>query len=186
MKLELVVGVCASLGMAPLPAWAEPHAEPKPEQFHARAGSVSLAALAGTSFGDGSGYGEGRRFRGSYGARLGYSFASTPLYLGVTLVRQTTDVREDWTLDEGTFDVELGSEHAAGPILVRPYLGLGVLVGIYSSDDGGNSALRPCLTPGVLARYPLGLVDIGVELRYQMIGSYPDALSALGSAGLAF
>jgi hypothetical protein len=160
------------------------------EELRPRAGSFSLAALVGANYGDEVGL-RGNRLMFGYGGRAGYSFATTPLYLGVTVVTYATEVEYDDTTETGTehfinTDIEVGVEVAAGPLILRPYLNLGVLLGIYEGPSEGNSAILPGLSPGLLTRYPLGPVDVGVDARLELNTGMPATISALASVGVAF
>jgi hypothetical protein len=160
------------------------------EELRPRAGSFSVAALFGANYGDEMGL-RGARLMFGYGGRAGYSFETTPLYLGVTVVAYEDEIEYDDTPETGTehyinTDVEIGVEVAAGPLLLRPYVGLGVVLAVYDGPSGGNSGIIPRLAPGLLARHPLGPVDIGVDARLELNSGWPATVSALGSVGVAF
>jgi len=144
-----------------------------------------MAALLGYGFGGDLGSGDDNVFGTSYGLAAGYVFPSN-VYLGGTRLRYLgpADVVEDY--DTFTLDLELGYEIGEGPFRVRPSFGLGVLMAIIDTEDGGNSALRPQVVPAVLAQYSLGIFRIGAEARYAIVTSYPHVVSLLGSVGVAF
>lgn len=155
------------------------------------AGSFSFAALAGWSLNDEVGA-RGYRALFGYGARAGYSFANTPLYLGLTVVGYSDELREDpeyggmiyGTEHQLTTDVDLGAEFLAGPFVLRPYLGLGVLTSIYDAPPNGGSGIAPHVVPGLHVRYPLGFVDVGVDARYEANSHSSPSATALGSIGV--
>jgi len=160
------------------------------EKLHPRAGSFSVAALFGANYGDEVGL-RGNRLMFGYGGRAGYSFETTPLYLGVTVVAYEDEIEYDYTSETGTehyvnVDIDVGAEVDAGPLILRPHLGLGVMIGVYDSPEGGNSAIVPRLSPGLLTRYPMGPVDVGVDARLELNANSPTTVSALGSVGVAF
>jgi hypothetical protein len=155
------------------------------------AGSFSFAALAGWSVGDEAGP-EGYRALFGYGGRAGYSFANTPLYLGLTVVSFSDEVREApeyggmlyGTEYHITTDVDFGAEFLAGPLVLRPYLGLGVLTSIYDTPPDSGSGLAPRVVPGFHARYPMGFMDVGIDARYETTSPSSPSATALGSIGI--
>ena len=159
-------------------------------ELRPRAGSFSLAALFGYNYGDEIGV-DGDRLLFGYGVRAGYSFETSPLYLGVTVVGYKAEVEYDDTTETGTeryidTDIEIGAELDAGPWILRPYVGCGARLAIFEGPSGGNSAIVPHLAPGLLVRYPLGPVDLGVDARLELYTGWPTTVSALGHVGVAF
>jgi hypothetical protein len=192
MARQPFVAVPLLLCLLPTIAVAETPAETassgNPEQSRPRAGSFSIAALAGYNYGDEVGA-DGYRLMFGYGGRVGYSFETTPLYLGATVVGYEDRVEYDDTTEVGTENyidvaIDIGGEIVVAPVILRPYVGVGVQLAIYESPSGGNSAIFPHVSPGLLARYPLGPLDFGVDARWELGGS--KAVSALGSVGVAF
>jgi hypothetical protein len=154
------------------------------------AGSFSVAVLAGWNYGNEVGAG-GYRAMFGYGARAGYTFPTTPLYLGVTVIQYSEEIEQNEY--EGTapgterqirVNFDIGAELAAGPFFVRPYLGLGTLLAVYDISPNGNSAIFPQVTLGMHARYPLGPIDIGADARWELGWEKTGAL--LGSIGVRF
>ncbi len=172
---------------APAPALRE-----NGEQSREPAGSPSVAALGGVSFGDEVGSG-GYRIMFGYGARAGYTFGATPLYLGFTVIQYTDTIEQadpeydgggDGTERRIPVSFDIGTELAAGPFRVRPYVGLGTLLAIYDVSPNGNSAIFPQITLGAHVRYPLGPIDFGADARWELGWEKTGAL--LGSAGAHF
>jgi len=186
LTVSFLLCLLPRISAADTPAAAAPSGNA--ERLRPRAGSFSIAALGGYNYGADFGAG-GSRLSFGYGGRAGYSFEATRLYLGVTVVGHQNEVEYDDTSETGTeqyvnVGIDIGAELEAAPFIVRPYLGVGAQLGIYDGPSGGNSGIFPHLSPGVLARYPLGPLDIGVDARLELGGSR--ALCALGSVGVAF
>jgi hypothetical protein len=137
---------------------------------------------------------DGGRLLFEVGARAGYRFAATPLYLGVTVShrRDELDVdpgEEPGTEHDITVDMELGAEFHAGPVLLlRPYLGLGTVLVLFDHGADSGSGLYVVALPGILAHCLMGdIVDVGVDAHWQAASSdFTDSVSLLGSAGLTF
>jgi hypothetical protein len=201
MKRAVVAGMvwvlCGAPGLALAQAPSAVVAGDKEQAFPAsallpeREGVVSISALLGYGFALDTGsrvvddYGVGA------GVRAGYTFAATPLYLGGTgLGYRPEDDTEDVQLY--SLDFELGYEVSAGPVVLRPYLGLGAYLVIFDlterSEPGARagSGISLQLVPGFLASYSLGPLRVGAEARYSRVSVGKDALVLLGSAGVAF
>lgn len=148
-----------------------------------RQGHLNLAILSGYGFNDfGADTSGGRPYRFGFGARAGYTFGSG-IYLGGTFVRHLGESNKSTLPDvDATFrsslrvtyaGAELGSDFAAGPLVVRPYVGVGAsfvsyeveALGIKAGDTDGAVALWP----GVTAFCPVGDVQLGVDLRYVLV-----------------
>jgi hypothetical protein len=188
---------CSSLvifSMCLLPRISAAATEPAPsensKELRPRAGVFSTALLVGYNYGDEVGV-RGNRLSFGYGGRAGYSFEATPVYLGVTVVAYKDQVEYDDTAETGTqhqidVNIDIGAELDVGPLILRPYLGCGALLAIYDGPVESNSAIIPGLSPGVLTRYPLGPIDIGLDVRLELYGHQFRTLSALGNLGVAF
>jgi hypothetical protein len=120
-------------------------------------------------------------------------FAASPLYLGFTVSHREDELdvdpgEEPGTEHDITVDMELGVELHAGPVLLRPYLGLGTVLAVFDHGADSGSGIYVVAVPGLLAHYPLGdWVDVGVDARWQAASSdFTDSVSLLGSAGLSF
>jgi hypothetical protein len=114
---------------------------------------LSLAGLAGNGFEDGVNVG--------FGARLGYGF--NRLYLGGTFVYHLGESRdanvlgqsEDVSVNIWYFGGEVGYDVAAGPLLVRPYAGLGMGTARGCFGSACDTESRAYIAPGVAALFPL-------------------------------
>jgi hypothetical protein len=155
-------------------------------------GRVSLAVLAGINSGN-------EKYAGNaeplfeMGARAGYRFSASPLYLGFTVSHRQDELdvdpgEEPGTEDDIIVDLDLGAEFHAGPVLLRPYLGLGAMLAVFDNGANSNSGIAPLVILGALARYPLGdIVEVGLDARWQTASpGTPATVSLLGSAGLSF
>jgi hypothetical protein len=144
-----------------------------------------MAALLGYGFAGPGWPDDTNHFGVGYGVAAGYVFPSN-VYLGGTALGYRGVSGDTSQYDTFTLDLEFGAEFGAGPFSLRPTLGLGVLLAIFSNEEGGNSALRPQVVPALLAQYSLGIVRVGAEARYVLVASYPGSLSLLGSVGVEF
>lgn len=165
-----------------------PVAVPSPSAAHAgaHAGSLSLGLLAGLTYGNRVGAGSSRALLG-LGGHAGYRFAATPMYLGFTVSHRGDDTPESPNDAEQRImlDLDLGAELSGGWLTVRPYVGLGTALFIYEGPDGGSGFVS-FLAPGVFVHRPLGVADVGVNVRWEVMPSHwGDSLAVLGSVGLA-
>ena len=154
-------------------------------------GIVSISALLGYGLVLDAGSTPVENYGVGAGVRAGYTFAATPLYLGGTGLRYRPESdTEDVQLY--TLDFELGYEVSAGPVVLRPYLGLGASLAVFDlterSEPGARagSGISVQVVPGFLASYALGPLRVGAEARYARVSTWKDALSLIGSAGVAF
>jgi len=179
--LTTLSAVGATMLMGATPA----HAEAAPT-----AGHVSVGGLVGYGFKDGTNFG--------LGVRGGYTLPMN-VYLGGTFVyhlgkSQSTAVG-DVSSNIYYFGFEGGYDIAAGPVVVRPYLGLGAATAVASIpafDFGGvtmpaSSATdtRFGLWPGASVLYPLGSAFIGADARYLIVEDY-NAFSVFATGGVQF
>lgn len=185
---------CMAPGLAGAADRAAP-AEEKSQRVSDPAGLVRVSALGGFGYGNGVRLGDDDYLGVGYGVRGGYTFAGTPLYLGGTLLRYLGPSGGSYDVDSGSLDFEIGYEIVAGPIVVRPYLGVGALVTAWSLRNGasaeggetGNSGLAPRVVPGLLVWHPIGIVAVGAEARYEQTANGQDrALALMGSIGVRF
>jgi len=157
------------------------------EQSREPTAAISVAVLAGWNHGDEVGAGGYRTLFG-HGVRAGYSFATTPLYLGFTAVHYKHEFEQDdseYGREHVTdhlvhVDFDIGAEFHGGPLILRPYIGLGAFIGIHDASNG-NSAIFPELVPGLHIRYPLGPVDFGADARLEV--GWEKTAALLGSVG---
>jgi len=181
-KLAIALGAAAAVtvfGVTPA------HAEAAPTAGHA-----SAAALLGYGFKDGVGLG--------LGVRGGYTLPMN-LYLGGTFVyhlgKSESTAFGDVSTNIYYFGVEGGYDLAAGPVVIRPYLGLGPATGratIPGISFGGVST--PAVTasdtkfgvwPGATVLYPLGSAFVGADARFLIVDNF-NALSLFATGGLQF
>jgi hypothetical protein len=174
-----------------VPAVDEERALPAPAVLAEPEGIVSISALLGYGFVLDSGSPVAENYGVGAGVRAGYTFAATPLYLGGTGLRYRAEIgTEDVQLY--SLDFELGYEISAGPVLLRPYLGLGAALVVFDLTERSEAGARAGsgislqVVPGFLASYSVGPLRLGAEARYVRVSTWKDALSILGSAGVAF
>jgi len=159
----------------------------------ASAMGASAGVLVGNGFKDGYNLG--------LGARAGVTLP-LGIYVGGTFVYhlgKSESLRgADLKTNVFYFGAEGGYEISAGPLTVRPYLGLGyasaqstqanctALVGCTAGDTSGESKFA--LWPGVTALFPVGSLFVGADLRYVLLPDATDgnAFSAFLTAGLTF
>ncbi len=136
-------------------------AEPSPT-----AGHYSGAGLIGYGFNDG--------YKLGIGARGGYTLPAN-FYVGGTLVyhlgsSQATSFG-DFKYHIAYFGAEGGYDLVAGPLIVRPYLGLGYAVLTASLAGFSASSSTLALWPGATALYPMGNLMLGADARFVITGS---------------
>jgi hypothetical protein len=169
-------------------AEAPSHSEKRPES-PPDPGLLSASFLAGGSVGDEVGS-DGVRALFGYGARGGYRFPASRLYLGVTVMGYSDEVREDpeyggmlYGTEQLIYtSIEIGAEYPVRSLMLRPYLGLGVLAAIYDTPPNSGSGLLPAVVPGIHARYPSGPLYLGLDARFELSANLSGAL--LGCIGL--
>jgi hypothetical protein len=127
------------------------------------------------------GYGFDDLYKVGFGVRGGYTLPQMPIYVGGTFVYHL-GTSEDFPGGSATINVmmigaEGGYELAAGPVIVRPYAGLGIAVfkesvpsvTIAGVTAGGGSASTSKLyfSPGATVLYPVTPnIGLGVDARY--------------------
>jgi hypothetical protein len=151
--------------------------------LHATAASAagpSAALMLGEGFKDGYRFGIGARagFTLPMSVYLGGTFV---YHLGTTEASQTGDVK----LNLFYFGAEGGYELSAGPLTVRPYLGLGYAsvmgsapgycVGSVCGPEVSKSEGHGAVWPGATAMYPIGNLFIGGDVRYVVLLDADDA-----------
>jgi hypothetical protein len=115
------------------------------------------------------------------GVRGGYTLPFN-LYLGGTFVYHLGGSRStpvgDYSMNVLYFGVEAGYDIEAGPVIIRPYLGLGDLIGVVSVPEvclpapfggcfgGSDSASAFGLWPGAAVLYPIDNFFIGGDTRF--------------------
>jgi len=177
-KLSIALGAAALVtlfGVAPA------HAEAAPTAGHA-----SVAGLLGYGFKDGLGLG--------LGVRGGYTLPMN-LYLGGTFVYHLGKSEGDASINVYYYGVEGGYDIAAGPVVVRPYVGLGAATAkatIPGFNFGGVnlpstsvSDTKFALWPGATVLYPLGQAFVGGDARFLVLDNY-NAFSLFATGGVQF
>lgn len=165
-------------------------AEGRAEEKHLVLGNRwSAAPLVGYGTGD---------MKVGLGARAGYTF-DTPIYVGGTFLYHfgTGSVANAGGLStsERTFyypAVEAGYDLAVGPVLVRPYGGLGVLFAKTTLTAGGAEASATdkqlMVYPGVTGQYliPHSAVFVGADARVLLpVEGENASFSLFATAGLS-
>lgn len=181
-KLAIALGAAAVVSLF---GAAPAHAEVSPT-----AGHGSVGALLGYGFKDGLGLG--------LGVRGGYTLPMN-LYLGGTFVyhlgKSESTPFGDTKVNVYYFGVEGGYDIAAGPVVVRPYLGLGAatakasfpggsVAGI-SLPGGDSSDTKFALWPGATVLYPIDNFFVGGDARFLIVDNF-NAFSLFATAGLQF
>jgi len=115
------------------------------------------------------------------GARAGYTFPTTPTYLGGSFIYH---FGKD-NLRSYVFGVEGGYDLSLHPVVMRPYLGIGdavvraksltIDVGGMTSGGGFEWAGNFAFWPGLSVIYPIGAFFVGADARVQFI---PDATAS--------
>ena len=163
--------------------------------FHTQRASA-MGASAGLLVGDGfkDGYNLGLGARAGVTLPLGLYVGGTFVYhLGSTQTFRGADLRANVFY----FGGEGGYEISAGPLTVRPYLGLGYaspritqancsLGACVAGETSGDSKFA--LWPGATVLLPVGNLFVGADLRYVVPFDTTDgnALGAFLTAGMSF
>ena len=143
----------------------------------------SGAVLVGNGFKDGYNIG--------FGARAGLTLPLS-VYVGGTLIyhlgkTETTAIgdvtsRLLYVGGEGGYDVN------AGPLTVRPYLGVGYASLTGSAGGFSSSTGKLAFWPGAVALFPIGNLFVGADARYVLIvdASDANAFSLFATLGMNF
>ncbi len=82
---------------------------------------------------------------------------------------------------------EVGYDLDVGPVIVRPYVGLGYGTAKAKAEVGGNSIDRSegglAFWPGVMARYPIDAFFVGADARYALVTG-TDKITNAGGVGV--
>ena len=219
MRKLTAIGVGLALSLLGATAMAEEApkaaAEPTPPAASSEGGSssgfvadsggtkVSLGVLAGFGLhGDPNFYGLG------FGARVGVNL-SGPLYVGGTFVYHLgkevstgASILGDVSVKVGIqyYGAEVGYDLAAGPVVIRPYAGIGMAsvhadVCIGGTCASGASDSKLYVAPGAVLIVPVGNLYVGADVRYVYVtgdtntgasNENANALSIFGTIGYVF
>lgn len=164
---------------------APAHAEGAPT-----AGHGSVGGLVGYGFKDGTNFGLG--VRGGYTLPMNVYLGGTFVYhLGKSESTAFGDVKSNVYY----FGAEGGYDIAAGPVVIRPYLGLGAAtakatipgfnLGGVAVPETSNSETRFGLWPGATVLYPIGSAFVGADARYLIVEDF-NAFSLFATGGVQF
>ena len=149
----------------------------------------SAALLLGNGFKDGYSVG--------IGARGGFTLPMS-IYLGGTFVYHLGRSEGDDKLNALYFGAEGGYELNAGPLTVRPYLGIGYANASVTRPGYCRGTVCPAPTsanegkgafwPGATAIFPIGNLFVGADARYVVVLDAEDsnAFSLFATGGLTF
>ena len=172
IRTQIIAGTVCLLSLF---AAGAAHAEESPTAGHA-----SVAGLLGYGFKDGVGLGLG--VRGGYTLPMNLYLGGTFVYhLGKTQSTPFGDVKTNIYY----FGFEAGYDVAAGPVVVRPYLGLGDVAASASFAGVSASDSKIGFWPGATVLYPLGSAFIGGDARFLIRDSF-NAFSLFATGGMQF
>lgn len=154
------------------------------------AGHGSVGALVGYGFKDGLNLG--------FGARGGYTLPAN-IYLGGTFLyhlgKSTDTPLGKVSANILYFGAEGGYDFSAGPVVIRPYLGLGMAsaktkipainMGGISSPEMSSSASKFAVWPGATLLYPIDNFFVGGDARFLVVSDY-NAFTLYATGGLQF
>jgi hypothetical protein len=155
----------------------------------ASATGASAGLLLGEGFKDGYNFG--------FGARAGFTLPMS-IYVGGTFIYHLGKSEGDAKLNVYYFGAEGGYELNAGPLTVRPYLGLGYATvavttpgyctGSVCPQPFSDSAGKGALWPGATAIFPIGNLFVGGDARYVVVLDAEDAnaFSIFATGGMTF
>jgi hypothetical protein len=149
----------------------------------ASAAGPSAAVLVGNGFKDGYNIGFGAR--GGLTLPLNVYVGGTLIYhLGKTETTPIGDVtaRLLYLGGEGGYDI------SAGPLTVRPYLGVGYASVTGSAGGISSSTGKLAFWPGAVALFPIGNLFVGADARYVLLvdASDANAFSLFATLGMTF
>ena len=130
------------------------------------------------------------RFLIGAGGRAGVTL-DTSVYLGGTFIYHVGESRSNRSF--WYTGAEFGYDAPAGPLKVRPYLGMGYANVTPVCPDGYCTPAEPksphdaMIWPGVTLLVPIAVLFVGLDARYNLlIGSGYDTVSVFATAGFAF
>lgn len=143
----------------------------------------SAAVLVGNGFKDGYNIG--------FGARAGLTLPMS-VYVGGTLIyhlgKTETTPLGDFTARVLYLGGEGGYDINAGPLTVRPNLGVGYASFTGSALGISSSTGKLAFWPGAVALFPIGNLFVGADARYVLIvdASDANAFSLFATLGMNF
>jgi len=149
----------------------------------ASAAGPSAALLVGDGFKDG--------FNLGFGARGGITLPMN-VYVGGTLVYHLGKSDSTPAGDVGFRIFYLGAEGgydvSAGPLTVRPYLGLGYASATATAFGVSASQGKAAIWPGAVALFPIGNLFVGADARFVAVidASDASAFSLFATVGMTF
>ena len=173
IRTQIIAGTVCLLSLF---AAGAAHAEESPTAGHA-----SVAGLLGYGFKDGVGLG--------LGVRGGYTLPMN-VYIGGTLVYHLGKSEGGFSEHIAYVGVEGGYDLVAGPVVVRPYVGLGDAIVTVKSDVPGFGSISGssgnfAVWPGASVLYPLGSAFVGGDARFLIVNDF-NAFSLFATAGYQF
>lgn len=175
-RLALTVGATCLVSLLGV---ATAHAAESPT-----AGHGSVGGLLGYGFEDGLKLG--------LGVRGGYTLPMN-VYLGGTFVYHLGESESAGGVEASAnlyyFGAEGGYDIPAGPVVVRPYLGLGAATVSVKIEGGpfdvSDSETRFAVWPGATLIYPIGSAFVGADARFLIVED-SNALGLFATGGLQF
>lgn len=182
---------------APAEAPAEPDVADAPEGKPAR--PISIAAIAGVGLNEtklkddaGNETKDGVGTQGvGIGLRGGYTLPMK-VYVGAAFVYHLGGSNEanqvKYTGSTLYLGPEVGYDLELGPVILRPYVGLGYGSVKAKAEAGGTTLLDRseggfAVWPGVMARYPVDAFFVGADARYALVTG-TDKITNAGGAGV--
>lgn len=182
MRKTIVAGLaCVGTLLAVIPAFAEDSPT---------AGHGSVGALLGYGFKDGVDFGVG--VRGGYTLPVNVYIGGTFVYhLGKSVSTPLGDVSTKLYY----FGAEGGYDIPAGPVVIRPYLGLGAATAkvdvpgatVFGVTVPGASAsdTKFAVWPGATLLYPIGSAFVGADARFLVVSDF-NTFSLFATGGIQF
>jgi hypothetical protein len=134
------------------------------------------------------GYGTEDLFKLGVGVRAGYTLPQTPVYIGGTFIYHFGTSEDLGPAGSATVNVimlgaEGGYDLAAGPVIVRPYLGIGMGFAKAAVPGGSVSDNKVYFSPGGTVLYALNQQwSVGGDARIVFISDANDfSLMATGA-----